>query len=547
MRDWSCRHCHQSGPSVVSPPRAQSKDWRGEHLLHERFCQGLDSAGRPLGLPRECPACKQTLSDKEPNVITWRNHWKRCQPDYPVSDAFTLKNIRAIFEKDLLPTTDWNASFGNILSRRATLLADHVLWPLAKKWEQNPAVAVQETKSALSQYRADFSGFFGGAVPLSFHAHISDVNPHNIVAAIRALELGSNCPAAQKLSVKQIQACGVAILPGSYGAGRGVLNVFEAATCTVPFIRETASGQAPNLLTLAQLRSLPRLIQCLSNLKAQGIVAVIVEIVSSSTGRLLTKDEWDNLCQACHSTGLYLVVDEAQTAIRCGAPFAHHLLPYSAYRPSFVLFGKGLRACGIAAYTGGVTTAKFAYTSESISKVTQRLDATYSEPINSHVLLQSWAIVRASAGENWPCRATKIGDNLRMILMETIPAKKTRLIAGLGAFIFVGRDQAAMLCITGASAGKKTIRWLPPLDKALEDYETVRALFGPASASLRDDLFQLLDEAATSCVNCGESLEGDEGAAWNRCPTCKGAFCAFCIDEGYEMAPVHSRGECLSR
>ncbi|KAK2011621.1 PLP-dependent transferase [Colletotrichum eremochloae] len=521
-----------------------SKDWRGEHLLHERFCLGLDSTGRPLGLPPECPACKQLLAGgKEPTVITWRNHWKKCQPDHPVTNTFTMKNIIAMFEKDLLPTTDWNASFGNILTRRATLMSDRKLWPLAQKWESNPNAAVKETKTVLREYRADFSAFFGGAIPLSFHAHISDINPHIIVSAILALELESACiKKTDKLSAKQIKDCGVVVFKGSYGAGRGVL----AGTAAAPFIRETASGQPPTVLALAQLRSLPRLKQTLSKLRSEGTVAVIVEIVSSSTGRLLTKDEWENLAQACHSAGLYLVVDEAQTAVRCGAPFAHHLSPYSAYRPSFVLFGKGLRACGIAAYTEGVTTTLLGHTSETMRQVTYRLDSTFSEPINSYVLLQSWAIVRAAMAENWPQRAARIGDNLRRILADMTPPDKATSVMGMGAFILVERSQAAALCITGASAGKKTIRWLPPLDKSLANYEAVRALFGPTSAMFRDDLYQLLDEPANSCVNCGEALEGAEGTTWVRCPTCKGAFCGFCTEEGYEMAPVHQRGECLS-
>ncbi|KAK2037431.1 hypothetical protein LZ31DRAFT_570815 [Colletotrichum somersetense] len=447
-----------------------AKQWRGEHLIHERFCLGLDSTGRPLGV---------SLTN------------------YPVNNVFTMENIIATFEKDLLPTTDWNASFGNVLSRGATLMSDRQIWPIAHKWESNRFCILWWSDSALVP-RPRF-----------------DVNPHTIVSAIRALELESSCiKSTENLSAKQSQNCGVAVFRGSYGAGRG------AVTAAAPFIRETASGQVATVLARSQLRGLSRLKQILSKLRIEGTVAVIVEIVSSSTGRLLTKEEWDNLAQACHAAGLYLVVDEAQTA--------------------------GLRACGIAAYTDGVMTTTLGYTSETMSKVTYLLDSTFSEPINSYVLLQSWAIVRAAMNEDWPNRAARIGDNLRRILADMTPPEQTTSFMGMGTFILIERGHAATLWITGASAGKKTIRWLPPLDKSLASYEAVRALFGPAFAVFRDDLYQLLDEPATSCVNCGESLEGAEGKSWVRCPTCKGAFCSFCTEEGYEMAPVHERCECLS-
>ncbi|WQF90247.1 hypothetical protein CDEST_15261 [Colletotrichum destructivum] len=157
---------------------------------------------------------------------------------------------------------------------------------------------------------------------------------------------------------------------------------------------------------------------CLSNLKAHDIVAVIIEIVSSSAGRLLTKDEWENFCQACHSI---IRPDCISWLTKLKQPFAAPIAPLSC-----------CSAKGFELAVSRRTLAEFAYTSENISKLTQRLDATNSEPINSHVLLQSWDIDCASAGENWPCCAAK-GENLRMVPMKTIPAKKTRLIAGLGA------------------------------------------------------------------------------------------------------------------
>ena len=46
---------------------------------------------------------------------------------------------------------------------------------------------------------------------------------------------------------------------------------------------------------------------------------------------------------------MVLIVDEALTIIRCGAPFAHPLYLYRRHgHPDLILLGKGIQTCGVA-------------------------------------------------------------------------------------------------------------------------------------------------------------------------------------------------------
>jgi hypothetical protein len=76
-----------------------------------------------------------------------------------------------------------------------------------------------------SPFRWFASNYFGGAFPLTFHSHISDITPYRITAAI--LDLIRMCPEEQGkaigLSKKQRETCAFAVLDGSYGGSFGPL------------------------------------------------------------------------------------------------------------------------------------------------------------------------------------------------------------------------------------------------------------------------------------------------------------------------------------
>lgn len=267
-------------------------------------------------------------------------------------------------------------------------------------------------------------------------------------------------------------------------------------------------------------------------------------MVLSSNGRSLQQKEWETLAEACHNTGVYLVVDEAQTAIRCGAPFAHHLETYSKYKPSFVLTGKGLRTASLCMYHDGVTICRLGHMEAEISDIlTDVTDYNYSQAIDPFVLLSSWATVRLAVAEDWPRRAVKIGDNIRRVLAEIAPARQAP--RGLGALLALSRKDAESHSITGASAGSTLVRWFPFMDQSMEDFEMVRSLFGMGSASLREELEQLLGDDSLCCVKCGENLIYG-GPTWKRCDTCKGDICDICLSYDDEVIRAHNTGMCLA-
>ncbi|GKT61234.1 hypothetical protein ColTof4_01321 [Colletotrichum tofieldiae] len=232
---WRCKHCKRRGDEVVSKKNAATGNFKGEHLVHERLCQGLDQDGRPLGLPVICPACIRAIatSDQEPTPKAWMNHWLRCQPGYPLNGEFTLRDIRREFSKDCLPTTDMNAKFGNILSRTVALRGDKELRQLKKQWKRDELTAAKGADDVISQYRSDFArplsfrDFFQGAVPLTLEAHVSSVKPQDVVSAIRRLTSHKSVASRSiaRLSDAQITESNVAFIQGAYGASVGPLGL----------------------------------------------------------------------------------------------------------------------------------------------------------------------------------------------------------------------------------------------------------------------------------------------------------------------------------
>ncbi|GKT52626.1 uncharacterized protein ColSpa_12807 [Colletotrichum spaethianum] len=235
---WRCKHCKRRGDEVVSEKNAATGDFKGEHLVHERLCQGLDQDGHPLGLPAICPACNRVIGtrdrkDREPTPKMWMNHWLRCQPAYPLTDNFTLRNILQMFSKYLLPTTDMNAKFGNILSRKVALDDDKHLLHLEQQWKRDELTAAKGADDVISQYRSDFArplsfrDFFQGAVPLTLEAHVSSVKPQDVVSAIRRLTSHKSVASRSiaRLSDAQITASNVAFIQGAYGASVGPLGL----------------------------------------------------------------------------------------------------------------------------------------------------------------------------------------------------------------------------------------------------------------------------------------------------------------------------------
>lgn len=121
-------------------------------------------------------------------------------------------------------------------------------------------------------------------------------------------------------------------------------------------------------------------------------IAFFVEIVRSQDGRVLSPEQWRASLESCGKYDIVLIVDEAMTAVRCGAPFAHQLPEYRCQgRPDLVLFGKGIRTSGVAVDWNGTNIKNLGIVSDD-----NRLDvilqwqSRFTETASPESLLQSW-------------------------------------------------------------------------------------------------------------------------------------------------------------
>ena len=191
--------------------------------------------------------------------------------------------------------------------------------------------------------------------PITLHGYISDAaNPLLITSLIQRLKNNisskdskkSACDAF-KLGKEHTWSPNLAIMEVSYGTGFGPLAYnapcpwsSTVACGTKPVVVRTDSGEIDKQVKRA---------------KTKHCVALIIEIVRARDGCVMTSEQWDMTVQACRKHHMILIVDEARTAIRCGAPFAHQLPEYKRRgRPDFILFGKGIRTSGIAIDWKGV-------------------------------------------------------------------------------------------------------------------------------------------------------------------------------------------------
>lgn len=336
-------------------------------------------------------------------------------------------------------------------------------------------------------------------------------------------------------------------------------DIFKASHSASAIAKNVSCGPRPHVLLRKDLKNRRKVETELKRWKEKGTFGLLVEMVSSRDGQPLEPMAWQVLTETCHKLGVFLVVDEAQTAIRSGAPFAHQLSQYmeaSSIRPSFVLFGKGLRACGLAVYPDGVSVSKLGHNKQDVMDIfTHCHDSMYSETLPHQVLMESWATIRTAKRESWTTRAMAIGENLRRILDEVAGSSTQSLQAkkaprGLGALLYIDPEQAAKTCAPGASASSSIMRWLPFLDESMENWETVRALFGPNSASLRVQLQQVLargfpgEQQQRNCVICWDTLASE---GWEKCDKCQECICSYCLEDGKKKKILenHRKGRCL--
>ncbi|KAJ2898454.1 hypothetical protein MKZ38_003908 [Zalerion maritima] len=189
---------------------------------------------------------------------------------------------------------------------------------------------------------------------------------------------------------------------------------------------------------------------------------------------------------------------------RSGAPLAHQLPEYRAHKPSFVIFGKGIRIAGLPMYGDGITIDSMGQSSDDL----QDIVAAYTDNLYFEV--------------NWPGRARSIGRTLRDIATEIAPQSSPN---GLGALVYLRSHYARRAGIVSAAAGARITRWMPYLDAGME--------------SLREKLSRILTKPL--CYMCSDHYDGDSFT----CPCCFCAICNDCRKRHRSQVRAHENGKCL--
>jgi hypothetical protein len=346
-----------------------------------------------------------------------------------------------------------------------------------------------------------------------------------------------------------------AIVEGGYAAGFGsvvslltlytklLLNTFLQANLSAhPPFRDHATGNLAVEVKLTNMQK-PELSAMLQELKQQGCIGVIVEIVcNQADGRVMSPDELYNLSKACQECGLMLAIDETITALRCGAPFAYQRPEYeNNTKPDLVFFGKALSAQGIAINFDGPYMSRLGI-DVPLRKRQAVLDwqAVVTKAVILPVLFDAIGILEMATAGNWVERGKVIGKNLREMAFHRAQVMKEQggddeleIIGGLDGFIFVHRAVAATFLVMGAFiAGKevKWVRWLPRMDRNLTDKQTVESIMSETGAGKRRLISECFERDGLRpqwCFFCGTWARGTDYPWCRACciDTCDSAEC----------------------
>jgi len=296
------------------------------------------------------------------------------------------------------------------------------------------------------------------------------------------------------------------------------------------------SGPRPVILKLD--RDVKR---SLRTAKSQGCWAVVVEIVSSADGHVLSPDIWRILHDACEALGMILVADESMSAVRCGYPFAHLDPKYGGRKPTFVLFGKGFRTAGLAVHHDGCLIRKRLVMPDGnklLDGAAQLFDIVVSEPVAPATLIEAHDALRKAIDQDFCGRANLIGTILRGYIDDIHGRRSSTRFkhSGMGALIFLPSTIAAASGLVPAASGSM-VRWMPYLDEGMADPNLLQSLFGPGGFMYDE----LVKHIASTCIMCGKIVAEQEELV--KCDVCGGYICPSCA-----VAPLyktHIDGKCL--
>ena len=387
-----------------------------------------------------------------------------------------------------------------------------------------PALLQYHTSSISKGYRNAFQQFFN-ADPISLHGHVSDAaNVSLLTSLLLHLTRHAGNPGVFFLTEKDQKSPRLAVTHGIYGSGFGPL----AYHSVIKENKDLANGTEPLVVDSRKKISIDLQVK---RAKEAGCVVLIVEIVRAGDGKAITPRLWKQLLKACKKYTLVMVVDEALTAIRCGAPFAHQLPEYQEHgRPDLILFDKGVRTHGIAIDWNGINISKLEVSTEENREL---CNLDWSERFTQRAsipdLLISWSILVLAQNEDWPQRAQTIGQVLRKIISDQ--EIKAHLIRGRHSLIYLSKKQCARMTwpVMGANAGT-WVRWLPTMDKVMTFRDDLFIkVFGPDSISHRKQVSAYLKSQGVEpgwCSKCGVAVatgvkDPCEICVINQCEDCE--------------------------
>ncbi|KAL3471604.1 hypothetical protein BJX99DRAFT_266597 [Aspergillus californicus] len=428
----------------------------------------------------------------------------------------------------ILPDHDFHNSWGCVYSGESTLENDRIraLW---QQYGENPTKVERKYHSLLSEYTLLFRDFFQGYYPISLHAHVSDALLPTTVASL-ILNTCASSPAVlnnRDLAPsplptedgKKIQQF-FATVQGIYGAAFGPL----AHASKEWEIQIVASGPKPAVIPMTD--SAIALGESLAAAKKEGCVAVVVDMVSTENGAILPPSRFKLLKKCCAEQKMWLIVDEALTAIRCGAPFASQRGEYADdNQPDLIAFGKGLGVSGLAINFESPMTRPLGFVEGDILQTIMYWRALVSRPVVMPVLLDALGILYTAQMEDWPARSLQIRKALCELIERYFPGEP---VHGLGAILAIDRDTSARLNVmSGIRRRCPFVRWLPKLDAPYADPEALEAyVFGPKSKAHRARLAAAADEDGMLPAWC--FVCGIESTAEDWCRTC---FLGCCRNE----------------
>ena len=525
-----CPHCGRHCSESEFQPEEQAL-----FAKHCSLCFGKDGMGKPLSLLETCLICCRKFLTRTIDAI--HSHYSTNHGELLDSNR-TIRDIRREWCPEEFPDLNFHHSFGSFLTRKNPIL-ESVDQDVGRYWallNKSPTMLQHHIHEIGDRYREAFGHFFT-AEPISLHGHVSDASsPALLTSLISHLTSRYSSSGSNPFVGKEDKAspC-VAILEGSYGAGYGSL----AHNSVLEFVRPLANGRNPVVIKTHNATGINGQV---AKAKRTGCVALIAEIVRASDGVVISQKAWKHLLRACEKYNLVLVVDEALTAIRCGAPFAYQLPQFQKHGlPDLVLFGKAVKTNGIAVDWRGINMQKLGMTDPEVRLfMALQWQERLTEMAPAASLLTSWGTMVLAEKEQWPKRACEIGQLLRGIIeLEGI---KSSQIGGLHSLIYLQvQDQARITSpVMGANAGKY-VRWFPTMDTVMTSEEELWSkIFGPGSIDHRRDVSAYLTHKGVQlgfCSRCGQAVEAGLRPS---CQLCVVGTCEEC-EPGEHACPMEGK------